>query len=295
MLVKLVLFSLMIACAAYADSKPFVSLCNRHPDVRTALMNFFGRADCHSITSEDLQKITQLSLIITSKSEIQKSDLSGMNLNAIVIWEGEDVNFAEGALSEMENLEGLFSSGPEIKLQPSLIDGLRGLNKLSNLMLSKFDGDPNALFWVLPSLTYLRLENSNLHHLTKNSFPNFCHLTQLDLKNVSLDSLASDSFANCPSLSSLELILDGNSQIKEYPSGLIDSLPLLVHFDGGGPGLEKIPDDFFAKSNHEIEVFIDGNSSLSRTSKAAFRGVTRLFSLSDTFGVNITRDSDWGM
>ena len=283
------------------NNTSFPGICDRTPEVRTALLTAVAKTDCMAVIETDLTGTTgALNLSSRGITALKSGDFSG--LTALAELDLSDNNLSSlpsDVFGELTALRSLVLDENSLGSLPSdVFDGLTSLatlylysNALSTLPSDVFDGLtalvtldlstnslsslPSDVFDGLTALTTLRLEENSLSSLPSDVFDGPTALTTLHLSGNSLGSLPSDVFDGPTALTTL--YLDGNS-LSSLPSDVFDGPTALTTLHLDGNSLSSLPSDVFDGPAALTTLHLDGNS-LSSLPAGLFDGLTSLTTL----------------
>ena len=222
--------------------RPFVSVCDRTPQVRDAIVAAVPDVeDCADVTAAHLSAIGTLR--VDSEDENVRSlkfgDFDGLTALEYLYLEG-------GALTSLP--DGIFDSLTEL----TTLD-LSG-NRFTTLSSSVFD--------ELTALTRLDLQNNHWTFLPDGIFDNLTELTHLDLEGYArgtefLTALPARLFANNTELITLDLDFH---DLSALPDGIFENLTKLKSLYLRGNDLSALPDGIFENLTRLIKLDLYGNA-----------------------------------
>ena len=201
---------------------PYLSVCDRTPQVRDEIVRGTERAGCASVTKQNLAKIRELGLWQKNITALKAGDFTGLtNLTKLNLYANDltDISPLRGLtklellvlgandLSDVSPLSGLTKLTELYLYANDLTDisPLRGLTKLELLWLGSNDLTDISPLRGLTNLTGLDLQSNYLTDIS--SLRGLTNLTWLDLRNNDL----SDVSPLRRGLTKLELLLlEGN-------------------------------------------------------------------------------------
>ena len=184
----------------------FLSVCDRTPQVRDAIMKKTAQIDPSIECSDD-----DLMVLVVSEFEL-------LNL------EEEDItSLKAGDFSGLSSLRGLYLEDNEITTLPRGV--FSGLSSLEDIYLSKTKliTLPEGIFSGLSSLKHLKLSENKLTTLPQDIFSGLSSLAVLYLSRNQLKTLPEGIFSGTPSLRYLSL---ERNQITSLPEGIFSGLSL---------------------------------------------------------------------
>jgi hypothetical protein len=312
---------LLLFISVSASAENFVSVCDRESHVQANIASLFDHRDCSSISANDLEKLDGVYIRLgrqeTQDIHIRKSDLSGLkNVTALQIYGSSKaaVVFENDVFSDLKKLNVIATWHVEIKGLPDLKSVLSHLENLTWVQLVGGKVDIESLLQGPPKIDRLVIDHAETQKLTKKMFE-ICLVSEISLLS-SVESIEPGAFESCKKLGVLDV--RGNSIVKfdpltlngltdlfmlnissdftvEYPVGMLEPTPNLTSIILGGPKFQKIPDGFFENLKTVPSIFFSDHAPLSRTTKAAFRGIPLPTDLPATFGVDVEGAEGWGM
>ena len=163
---------------------PVVSVCDRSPDIRTAIVEVLDRYDqhCDKITAEELQTITHLKIINRQIKELAVGDFEGLvNLEHLALYKNLLTELPEGLFEGLENLRHLSLYRNEIRELSK--EHLKGLNNLEflNIHHNQISSLPKDLFEDTPNLKKFFVYTNQLTYIEPGTFNYVPNLQELKL------------------------------------------------------------------------------------------------------------------
>lgn len=221
-------------------SGPFVSVCDRTPQVRNALVRELRAADCADITEDDLNRITSLNLRFEGLDGLLPHDFKGLrSLRWLFLNDNNIGALPEGIFGGLSSLEFLQLDNNSLNALPETVFG--GLAPLRNLCLNNngLDALPEEVFRGLGSLRFLDLGNNDMESLPEGVFRGLGMLDELNLSNNKLATLPGGVFSGLSLLDSLSLRNNGLVSLPERVFGGLSSLDYLDLWDNQLSSLPK--------------------------------------------------------
>ena len=303
---------LLLSAAALVPAAPaqaqVVNICNRTPEVETALLAELSHDDCSAVTSAELAGIgfttppyvgRSIDLRDMGITSLQAGDFSGLSsLTRLFLHDNDLTDLPEGVFSGLSSLEylslynndltdlpeGVFSGLSSLEYLglynndlTSFPESVSGLSSLITLSLSRNDLTdlPEGVFNGLSSLEYLGLYNNDLKSLPEGVFSGLSSLTRLDLQYSDLTSLPEDVFSGLSSLTILSLY---NNDLESLPedvfSGLISLRELRLHHDA----LTSLPEGVFSGLS-SLQILDLQYNDLTSLPEDVFSGLSSLENL----------------
>ena len=197
------------------DDVPAVSVCDRTPAVRDAILGRSGIMDCAQVSVVHLGRILALPVGFQNLTTLQENDFADLS-GLVQLWlmTNSLSSLPDGIFNGLSNLFILFlSDNPGISLHEGIFDGLSNLAML-RLDLNRLSSLPEGIFDGLTNLVYLYLNNNDLSSLPEDVFAGLSLLQELHLTENSLSSLPDSIFAG---LSNLQHLLIRNNSLACLP------------------------------------------------------------------------------
>ena len=248
------------------------NICNRTPQVQTAILNAINAMDgvsdvtCETATADQLAAITELDLSDPTPLVDGADDIDD-NGNPNDIASLQSVDFA--------GLIGLTSLLLGHNQLTNLPDGVfSGLSALTNLSLinNNLADLPDDVFSGLSNLTDLLLSFNQLTMLSDDVFSGLTSLTRLLLYSNGLTSVSAQLFVGLNSLTYLEL---GVNQLSGLAANTFSSLSGLTRLGLAGNALESLDGDAFAGLS-ALETLDLSNNELTMLPGGIFSGLVSL-------------------
>ena len=285
--------------------RPFVSVCDRTPQVRDAIVAALPNvSDCADVTAADLASITDLNLSTPfpepNITALKANDFNGLTaLERLDLSGNELSSLPDGIFDDLTALTVIDLSWNNLSSLPvGIFDDLIALthlilpqNGLSSLPDGIFDkltaliylhlsdnelgSLPMGIFDELTALIYLNLHENGLSSLPDGIFDDLTALTNLYLYSNELGSLPAGIFDELTALKWLELQANGLSSL---PSGIFDELTALIYLSLHENDLRGLQEDIFDKLTALESLNLSWNK-LSSLPYSIFDGLTALESL----------------
>ncbi len=217
-----------------------VSVCDRTPEVRDAIVGLVPEADsCADVTKVHLSRID--GVLDLDGPHVAKVDGTG----TVPMGRPSPLsNLKAGDFSGLSSIEGIYLSFNELtSLPPGIFGGLASLNTLT-LHSNPIESLPVDVFAGLTSLERLALELGENYpgNLVARLFAGLTSLRELRLV-VRFDTLPAGVFAELSSLKTLDL---NNSHLVNLPADLFSGLASLEYLDLGMNQLSFLPEGIFS-------------------------------------------------
>ena len=306
--------------AASVDGGPLVEatarsagppVCERTPEVGSALATATARNDCARVTADDLAALSELVLTGSWRpgadpgahglSRLKRGDLAGLESLASLYLAGHRLTelppgLAEGApnlmvlelpynliaslpsdaFAGLERLKVLnLGANPLSQAASRAFAGLDSLTAL-DLGLARLATLPDGVFDGLSALTLLSLTRNRLAALPDGAFRGLDGLQTLDLSGNRLAALPAGVFRGLIQLKRLHL---GDNVLTRLPPGTFDGLSALESLDLASNRLADLPPNAFRGTEGLITLNLGGNL-LDSLRTGMFLGVGKLQSLS---------------
>ena len=256
---------LLLGAAALVPAAPaqaeVVDICDRTPEVETAILAALPHNDCSAVTSAELAGIGFAIPPYVGRS----IDLSGMGITSL----------QAGDFSGLSSLTRLWLYNNDLKSLPSGV--FSGLSSLEYLGLYNNDLTdlPEGVFSALSSLEYLGLQNNDLTSLPAGVFSALSSLTRLYLERNALTSLPSSVFSGLSSLTNLELQYN---DLTSLPEGVFSGLSSLQTLHLSYSGFTSLPEGVFSGLSSLQTLHLSGNV-LTSLPEDVFSGLSSLQTL----------------
>ena len=281
-----------------------VSVCERTPEVRDAILVGTGAGECERIPEPHMGRIRSLTLelpgIKSGIPRLRAGDFAGLSELASLNLAGNDLaSLPEGIFSGLSGLEVLTLGGNRLSSLPegvfSELAGLQELDLGSNLLTSL----PDGVFSGLSSLQVLNLNRSRLASLPDGVFSGLHELQTLDLSGNLLTSVPEGAYAGLAALSELRLQDNrftslkpgwfsglsslttlglGGNRLTSLPAGVFADLPSLWKLDLDRNRLQSLPDGAFSGAPNLSWLGL-GHNEFESVQASWFSGLTDLFAL----------------
>ena len=255
----------------------FVSVCDRTPQVRDAIVAAVSVGDCADVTAADLASITKLNLGFQKNiTALKANDFSGLTaLVELFLYSNELSSLPAGIFDDLTALKALSLSNNALSSLPEgIFDDLTALERLY-LYNNELSSLPAGIFDHLTALVELYLYNNTLSSLPAGIFDHLTALVELSLYNNALSSLPAGIFDHLTAL--VELSLHVNT-LSSLPADLFDELITLEVLNLYKNKLISLPEGIF---DHLIalEQLYLYNNALSRLPDGIFDNLTTLIYL----------------
>ena len=224
-----------------ATSSDFLSVCDRTPQVRDAIVTALGATDCGSVTEQNLSNLTnQLAIYGSSESSISAlkvGDFSGLS-------ELRRLRLINNSLTTLDN------------------NAFVGMSKLKTLEVSGGNiSDIHAgAFGGLDSLSALSLEDNNITSLRDNTFEPLTELRILRLNSNDITSVSSLPLDDLSGVLVLDLYLASNKIASLSSRDFADVSSNLIFLDLQGNKLSALPDSLFYNMVNLLKLDFRSNS-----------------------------------
>ena len=171
---------------------PAVSVCDRSPDVRTAILDAVNRdyQDCDKIvTAAELTLIEELDLSNKQLQELKEGDFDGLvNLEELILYRNELTTLPEEIFAGLSNLKHL--SLYKNNLKELSKEHLKDLNNLEYLSIhnNEISRLPKDIFEGTPNLEKLFIYSNQLTKIDPETFSYMPYLRELKLDNNPISS-----------------------------------------------------------------------------------------------------------
>ena len=216
-----------------ATSSDFLSVCDRTPQVRDAIVTALGATDCGSVTEQNLSNLTnRLEINGSSESSIlalKVGDFSGLSeLRRLSLINNSLTTLDNNVFVGMSKLKALEVSGSNISdIHAGAFGGLDSLSALS-LEDNNITSLRDNTFKPLTKLRILWLNRNDITSVSSLPLDDLSKLSSLELKFNDIASLSSRDFADVSYLSSL--YLQGN-KLSALPDSLFYNMIILQTLD----------------------------------------------------------------
>ncbi len=233
-----------------ADDSVFVSVCDRTPDVRNAIVAALPNiSNCANVTAADLATITSIDIRYENITALKEDDFNGLTALEILDLSYNDLG----------------------SLPAGIFDNLTALTSL-DLYGNDLGSLPAGIFDNLTALDTLVLEDNDLGSLPAGIFDNLTALTSLDLYGNDLGSLPAGIFDNLTALDTL--VLEDND-LGSLPAGIFDYSIALRYLRLSHNDLSSLPADIFEGRTALKHLYLQYND-LSSLPSGIFEGLTAL-------------------
>ena len=164
------------------DDEEGGGICDRTPQVVSAILQEFSRTDCEGVTTADLASIGELSIQGFSLSLLKVGDFAGLtNLKFLYLYNNQLTTLPSGLFAGLANLEVITLSNNQLTtLPPGLFAGLVNLEGLW-LHRNQLTTLPPGLFAGLANLGEIWLQTNQLTTLPPGLFAGLGNLWRLCL------------------------------------------------------------------------------------------------------------------
>ena len=159
-------------------------ICDRTPQVQTAILAALGETECAQVTAEDLESFRPT--IIT---RLVVTDLTSLS---------------PGDFADLSNLENLLLSGSLTAIPVGTFDGLSSLRAL-NLANNDFSTLSGGAFSNLDTLISIRLDGNKLNTLPPGIFNGLNNLLSINLQNNQISTLPPNLFSGLGAVQQIAL------------------------------------------------------------------------------------------
>ena len=249
---------LLLGAAALVPAAPaqaqaeVVNICDRTPEVETAILARLSHSGCGAVTSAQLAGIDTIQLYGGRITSLRYGDFSGLSSLTLLI-------LSNTALTSLP--AGVFS----------------GLSSLEFLRLdrNRLTSLPEGVFSGLSSLERLHLHHNALTSLPAGVFSGLISLGDLRLRNNALTSLPSGVFSGLSRLASVNLSFN---DLTSLPDGVFSGLSSLETLSLYGNALTSLPEGVFSGSSNLRTLQLYDNA-LTSLPESVFSGLIRLRTL----------------
>ena len=252
---------------------PAISVCDRTPQVRDAIMAAANTEDCAAVDADGIRAIRIDRQGLTS---LQAGDFDGLTKlkKWLYLQENQLTGLPEGVFDGLTNLQWLHLSDNQLTWLPEgVFDGLTNLQRL-HLSDNQLAGLPEGVFDGLTNLQILHLDNNQLTVLPEGLFDGLTNLQEIWLGYNQLAGLPEGLFDGLTSLRYIGL----GDQLTRLPEGLFDGLTNLRKLDLTGNKLTSLPPGLFDGLTNLKWLHLGWNRLTSLT-PGLFAGLTNLESL----------------
>ena len=260
----------------------FVSVCDRTPDVRNAIVAALPDVhDCADVTAADLATIKSIrSLSDENITALKEGDFNGLTaLKGLDLRDNALVSLPSGIFDNLTDLKGLDLSDNDLGALPSgIFDKNTDLESI-NLGGNDLGALPSGIFDKNTDLVSIVLGGNDLGALLSGIFDKNTDLVSINLRYNDLGALPSGIFDNNTVLGTL--YLDGND-LGALPSGIFDNNTVLraLYLDNNDLGslpndLSALPSGIFDNNTALTYLYLD-NNDLSSLPEGVFKGLTVL-------------------
>ena len=175
---------------------PSPSVCDRTPEVRTALVDGFTGLGCADITAAHLASLTGgLSLDREGITSIKSGDFNGLSsIEEITLSNNSLTELPEGIFDDMASLSVLSLNNSRLQsLRSDIFDHNPHLNKL-DLLNNSLRDLPSGILDQLKQLSLLDLSANRFTGLPANAFAQLGDLVRLNLSENPITSLPAGVF-----------------------------------------------------------------------------------------------------
>ena len=265
------------AAKSVTSTSDFVSVCDRTPQVRDAIVaEVSGVSDCSDVTANHLAAITRLGVVFKGISTLKVSDFSGLSALEGLYLNGNQLTTLEaGIFSDLTALETLLLWGNQFStLEAGIFSDLTALRELS-LSNNQFSTLKVGIFSGLTTLQSVTLANNQLTTLEAGVFSDLTALRILDLSNNQLDTLKVGVFSGLSDLHRLNL---SNNQLDTLKVGVFSGLSDLHQLDLYDNQLTTLEAGAFAKLPALRKIYLMRNQ-LTSLEDSVFVGLKSLETL----------------
>ena len=279
----------------------FVSVCDRTPDVRNAIVLALPDIhDCADVTAANLATITFIGLQSENITALREDDFNGLTaLKGLDLYDNALVSLPSGIFDNLTALKGLnldknalislpsgifdkntaleslsLSRNALVSLPSGIFDNLTALNSLT-LNGNDLGSLLSGVFDKNTALTYLQLDGNDLISLPSGIFDENTTLRTLYLRNNDLISLPSGIFDKNTALMYLYLL---RNDLSSLPEGVFNNLTVLTELDLNYNDLSSLPEGVFDNPTVLTELDLSDND-LSSLPEGVFNNLTVLTKL----------------
>ena len=255
---------------------PDLSVCDRTPQVRDAIVALVPVSDCADVAKSHLADIDVLDLSRSSIVTLQEGDFADLaNLYDLALNDNNLTALPEGIFAGLTNLYDLALNDNNLTALPEGI--FAGLTNLYDLALNdnNLTALPEGIFAGLTNLYDLALNDNNLTALPEGIFAGLTDLYRLYLNDNNLMDLPGGVFADLTKLYDLAL---NDNNLTALPEGIFAGLTKLYDLYLNDNNLAALPEDIFA-SLTDLTLLYLGNNSLDVLPGGVFADLTALETL----------------
>ncbi len=247
-----------------------ISVCDRTPQVRDAIMAAGDAANCAAVGAA---RVTSLNIAGQGLTSLRADDFAGLtSLQELRLSGNQLAALPEGAFDGLTSLQELWLSRNQLAALPEgAFDGLTGLQLLV-LQANRLTALPEGLFAGLTGLQALFLDENQLAELPEGLFAGLTGLQRLWLSENQLAELPEGIFDGLTGLQRLWL---SENQLAELPEGLFAGLTGLQYLYLSNNQLAALPEGAFDGLTGLQELYLSGNQ-LAALPEGAFDGLTSL-------------------
>ena len=237
-----------------------ISVCDRTPQVRDAIMAAGDAANCAAVGAA---RVTRLDIAGQGLTSLRADDFDGLtSLQYLYLHDNQLAELPEGLFDGLTGLQELYLSGNQLaELPEGVFDGLTSLQWLE-LSGNQLAALPEGVFDGLTSLQGIWLSGNQLAALPEGLFDGLTSLRGLSLHDNQLAALPEGVFDGLTSLQGLWL--SGN-QLAALPEGLFDGLTGLQGLYLNNNQLAELPEGLFDGLTSLQELHLNNNHLVGLT------------------------------
>ena len=263
---------------------PPVTVCERTPQVRDAIVKASPVRNCAKVTEDHLNEIRRLSLYKDGITTLQLNDFDELrSLERLNLDNNNLRTLPAGIFWYLTELETLRLRNNQLTtLQKRIFARLSRLEYL-NLAANQLTALQRKVFDNLDNLIDLHLERNQLTTLEAKVFEDLSNLEELHLYENQLTTLPIGVFNGLDSLEELYLY---ENQLTTLPAGVFNGLNNLIELDLEDNSLTTLPTDGFKGLASLEDLYLEGNP-LTTIETGAFNGLNNFTEL-DLYGYSLT-------
>ena len=273
---RLLLACLLLAAAVLPTQAQTVNICDRTPQVRSAILEAIDADECAAVNSDEMASVGVLTLHDEHLTALAGGDFAGLtSLQILRLQRNQLTTLPAGVFDSLTSLQYLFLYDNQLTALPvGVFDDVTSLQELW------LDGNqlttlPDGVFDGLTNLQTLILRRNCLTALPDSVFDSLISLEALSLGSNQLTGFPEGAFDGLASLQKLYLY---NNWLTTFPAGVFDGLASLEALSLGGNELTALPDGVFDGLANLQELYLYDNQ-LTALPDGVFHGLTSLQTL----------------
>ena len=265
---------ILIVPATAVKAQEVTGICDRTPEVQTAILAAIGSGTCSTVTDTQLASIVDLSISSYSASSIVSADFAGLTGLTSLRIDGSPqlTTVPANAFSRVATaLARLDLENNSIStIDEDAFDGLTNLQDL-NISNNNLTTLPADVFDGLTALRTIAVTGNSLTALDADIFDGLTALERLDINYNSLTELDADIFDGLTALERLDI---NYNSLTELDADIFDGLTALGWLYIGANSLTELDADIFDGLTALESLRI--NNSLTELDADIFDGLTAL-------------------